>query len=192
LRSAFFCSVIFFHGNSFYLIMSAQKTNLVLIGMAGAGKSTVGPLLARSLAYGFVDVDELTQADQQHSLQELVDRHGASWFRRLEEKILLGLELRRHVIATGGSAVYSEAGMNHLKESGLVVFLDVPLAALEVRVGDGAARGLVREPGQGFAQLFAERRPLYHRYADITIDCAGMSPDRICEAIIPAVRDLSG
>jgi shikimate kinase len=170
--------------------MSAKKTNLVLIGMAGAGKSTVGPLLARSLAYGFVDVDELTQADQQQSLQELVDRHGAAWFRRLEEKILLGLDLRRHVIATGGSAVYGEAGMNHLKENGLVVFLDVPLAALEARVGDGAARGLVRESGQGFAQLFAERQPLYQRYADITIDCAGKSPARICEAIIAAGRDL--
>lgn len=173
-----------------YLIMSAKKTNLVLIGMAGAGKSTVGPLLARSLAYGFVDVDELIQADQQQSLQELVDLHGAAWFRRLEEKILLGLDLRRHVIATGGSAVYGEAGMNHLKENGLVVFLDVPFAVLEARVGDGAARGLVREPGQGFVQLFIERRPLYQRYADITIDCAGKNLARICEVIIAAGREL--
>jgi len=164
--------------------MSAQKTNLVLIGMAGAGKSTVGPLLARSLAYDFVDVDDLTQADQQQSLQELVDCHGAAWFRRLEEKILLGLDLRRHVIATGGSAVYGEAGMRHLKENGLVVFLDVPLAVLEARVGDGADRGLVRDSGQSFAQLFAERRPLYDRYADISIDCSGQSSSRICEAII--------
>jgi len=152
--------------------------------MAGAGKSTVGPLLARSLAYGFVDVDDLIEADQQQLLQELVDSYGAAWFRRLEEKILLGLELCRHVIATGGSAVYSEAGMNHLKKNGLVVFLDVPLAVLEARVGDGAARGLVRESGQSFAQLFAERRPLYGRYADIRIDCARRSSSQICEAII--------
>lgn len=152
--------------------------------MAGAGKSTVGPLLARSLAYGFVDVDDLIEADQQQLLQELVDRHGADWFRRLEEKILLNLELRRHVIATGGSAVYSEAGMRHLRESGLVVFLDAPLAVLEARVGDASARGLVRDSGQSFAQLFAERRPLYGRYADIRIDCAGQSSTQICEAII--------
>jgi len=170
--------------------MSVQKTNLVLIGTAGAGKSTVGPLLARSLAYGFVDVDDLIAADQQQSLQELVDRHGAAWFRLLEEKILLGLELRRHVIATGGSAVYGEAGMRHLKESGLVVFLDVPLAVLESRVGDGASRGLVREPGQSFAQLFAQRRPLYCRYADIRIDCSGRSGLQVCEAIIQAGAGL--
>ncbi len=169
---------------SAYYIMSEQKTNLVLIGMAGAGKSTVGPLLARMLSYGFVDVDDLIVADQQQSLQELVDRHGPAWFRLLEERILLGLELQRHVIATGGSAVYGEAGMNHLQQNGLVVFLDVPLTVLEARVGDVAGRGLAREEGQTFAQLFAERQPLYHRYADIKIECAGMTLAEICDAII--------
>ena len=166
--------------------MSAQKTNLVLIGMAGAGKSTVGPRLAQMLSYGFVDVDDLIAADQQQSLQELVDRYGAAWFRELEERILLGLELRRHVIATGGSAVYGEAGMRHLQESGLVVFLDVPLTVLEERVGDVASRGLAREEGQSFAQLFAERQPLYCRYADIRIECAGKTLAQICAAIIEA------
>lgn len=182
-------SFIFFLHAGGYLIMSGQKTNLVLIGMAGAGKSTVGSLLAKELGYGFVDVDDLIEADQQQSLQSLVDRHGAAWFRRLEEKILLGLDLRRHVIATGGSAVYGEAGMHHLKDSGLVVFLDVALSALQARVGDGAARGLARESGQSFAQLFAERQPLYQRYADITIDCAGKSPSGICQMIELAGRD---
>ena len=166
--------------------MSEQKTNLVLIGMAGAGKSTVGPLLARMLAYGFVDVDNLIEADQRQSLQDLVDRHGAAWFRLLEERILLGLDLERHVIATGGSAIYGEAGMQHLRQSGLVVYLDVPLAVLEVRVGDVAARGLAREKGQSFAQLFAERQPLYRQYADIRIACAGMTLAQICDAIIEA------
>lgn len=166
--------------------MSEQKTNLVLIGMAGAGKSTVGPLLARMLLYGFTDVDALIEADQQQSLQTLVDRHGASWFRELEEKILLGLELRRHVIATGGSAVYGEAAMKHLQASGLMVFLDVPLTVLEARVGDVAARGLVREEGQSFAELYAERQPLYHRYADIRIACGGKPLEEICAAIIAA------
>lgn len=169
-----------------YHIMSEQKTNLVLIGMAGAGKSTVGPLLARILSYGFVDVDDLIAADQQQSLQALVDRHGALWFRELEEKILLGLELQRHVIATGGSAIYGEAGMRHLQENGLVVFLDVPLTVLEARVGDMATRGLAREEGQSFAQLFAERQPLYRKYADIRIECAGMSLAEICDAILKA------
>jgi len=172
------------------LIMSARKMNLVLIGMAGAGKSTVGPLLAEKLSYGFVDVDALIEADQQQSLQELVDQHGAGWFRRLEEKILLGLDLRRHVIATGGSAVYGPAGMEHLQKSGVVVFLDVPFVVLEARVGDGATRGLAREEGQSFAHLFAERQPLYGRYADLTIGCDGQSPAQICEAIITGVMDM--
>ena len=169
--------------------MSAQKTNLVLIGMAGAGKSTVAPLLARILSYGLVDVDELIEADQQQSLQELVDRHGPAWFRLLEERILSGLDLQQHVIATGGSAVYGEAGMVHLRQNGLVVFLDVELAVLETRVGDGAARGLAREEGQSFGQLFAERQPLYLRYADIRIECAGKSLAEICTAIVEQVTE---
>lgn len=169
-----------------YHIMSEQKTNLVLIGMAGAGKSTVGPLLARLLSYDFVDVDDLIAADQQQSLQELVDHHGPAWFRLLEERILLGLNLQRHVIATGGSAVYGEAGMKHLQQNGLVVYLDVPLAVLEARVGDVAGRGLAREEGQSFAQLFAERQPLYRKYADIRIECKGMTLAQICNAIIEA------
>ncbi|MBU0665171.1 MAG: shikimate kinase [Proteobacteria bacterium] len=172
--------------------MSAQKTNLVLIGMAGAGKSTVGPLLARILSYGFVDVDELIEADQQQSLQELVDQHGAAWFRLLEERILLGLDLQRHVIATGGSAVYGAAGMKHLQQSGLVVYLDVPLAVLEARVGDVATRGLAREEGQSFAQLFADRQPLYLSHADIRIECGGKSLAEICAAIIQAGAGLLG
>ena len=166
--------------------MSEQKTNLVLIGMAGAGKSTVGPLLARMLVYGFVDVDDLIVADQQQSLQALVDRHGAAWFRELEERILLGLNLHRHIMATGGSAIYGAAGMKHLQESGLVVYLDVPLAILEARVGDVATRGLAREEGQSFAQLFAERQPLYLKYADIRIECAEKTIAAICDEIIQA------
>ena len=172
--------------------MSEQKTNLVLIGMAGAGKSTVGPLLARMLAYGFVDVDDLIAADQQQSLQALVDRHGAVWFRELEEKILLGLELQRHVIATGGSAIYGEAGMWYLRQNGLVIYLDVPLAVLEARVGDVTTRGLARQEGQSFSQLFTERQPLYHRYADIRIECAGKTLEEICAAIIEAVAGMLG
>jgi shikimate kinase len=172
--------------------MSEQKTNLVLIGMAGAGKSTVGPLLARMLAYGFADVDDLIANDQRQSLQALVDCHGAVWFRELEERILLGLELHHHVIATGGSAIYGEAGMLHLRQNGLVVFLDVPLAVLEARVGDVATRGLAREEGQSFAQLYAERQPLYHRYADIRIECVGKTLEEICAAIIEAGTGLLG
>lgn len=166
--------------------MSEEKTNLVLIGMAGAGKSTVGAMLARMLSSGFVDVDDLIEADQQQPLQMLVDSHGAAWFRELEERIILGLNVKNQVIATGGSAVYGAAAMAHLRRSGLVVFLEVPLTVLEQRVVDVETRGLAREAGQSFAQLFAERQPLYRKYADIRIDCAGMTLTQVCNAIIGA------
>ncbi len=169
--------------------MSVQKTNLVLIGMAGAGKSTVGPLLARMLSYDFIDVDELIEADQQQSLQEIVDRYGPEWFRLLEERIILGLDVQCHVIATGGSAVYGAAGMTHLQQQGMVVFLDVPLAILEGRVDDVATRGLARQQGQSFADLLAERQPLYSRYADIIIECAAMSLVEIGTAIVERITE---
>lgn len=168
--------------------MSGQKTNLVLIGMAGAGKSTVGPLLARLASTGFVDVDALIEADQRQPLQSLVDGHGAAWFRELEERIILGLDVSDSVIATGGSAVYGTAAMDHLRTMGRVIFLDVPLSVLEQRVSDVETRGLAREVGQSFAQLFAERLPLYQRYADITIPCAGKGVAEICAEILAEVE----
>ncbi|MBC8208636.1 MAG: shikimate kinase [Desulfobulbaceae bacterium] len=158
--------------------------NIVLIGMAGAGKSSVGPVLAKSLARPFVDVDTLMEQDQGLSLQEIVDRKGQTAFRIYEEQTLLSLDLTGHVIATGGSAIYSELGIRHLKQSSHLVLLDVPLDLLEERVDDVDQRGLVRQDQQSFSSLYWERRPLYHRHADLIIDCSGKSITGICQVIV--------
>lgn len=164
------------------------KTNIVLIGMAGAGKSTVGRELSRLSGLDFVDVDTLIEEDQAAPLQELFNDLGIMGFRSLEEKILLTLNYQDHVIATGGSAIYSQAGMEHLKQSSLLVLLDVSLALLQKRVGDFSARGLVKTGDQSFEQLFAERQPLYRKYADLTIDCTDRAVSDICKAIMDQIQ----
>ncbi|WP_035254635.1 shikimate kinase [Desulfatiglans anilini] len=161
--------------------------NIVLIGMPGAGKSTVGVILAKMAAMGFVDTDLLLQASEGRSLQEIVDQEGFMALRAIEERVLLGLDLQGHVIATGGSAVYSEAAMGHLKGAGVVVFLDAAAETLERRIQDFATRGIARRPDQSFAELYGERLALYHRYADIRIDCAGLTQEAVCARIIRAL-----
>jgi shikimate kinase len=159
----------------------------VLIGMPGAGKSTVGVLLAKKAARGFVDTDLLIQTSQGRTLQDIVDTDGYTVLRKIEEDVLLGLSVRNKVIATGGSAVYSDLAMAHLKADGVVVFLDVELATLERRVRDFSMRGLARRPDQSFAELFDERFALYTRYADITIKCDDLTHEQVCERIIGEV-----
>jgi len=160
------------------------KSNIVLVGMPGSGKSTVGVILAKLLSYDFLDTDVLIQSSQRRALQDIVDRDGHLALRKIEEDTLLSLDLQHHVIATGGSAVYSAAAMAHLAAGGTVVFLDVDLATLEGRVDNLATRGLVRRPGQSLADLFAEREALYKQAADITINCTGMTQEAVCSAII--------
>lgn len=163
------------------------KSNIVLVGMPGSGKSTVGVVLAKLLSYDFIDTDVLIQSSQRRALQDIVDRDGHLALRKMEEDTLLSLDLHNHVIATGGSAVYSAAAMAHLAAIGTVVFLDVELATLQARVNNLATRGLVRRPGQGLADLFAEREALYRHAADITINCSGMTQEAVCSAIIAQV-----
>jgi len=164
--------------------MGKAHSNLVLIGMPGAGKSTVGVILAKMTSHDFVDTDVLIQTGQERTLQEIIDTDGFMTLRQIEEDVLLGLSVRNHVIATGGSAAYSRPAMAHLKSEGLVIFLDVDLATLESRVLDFSMRGLAKRADQSFADLFAERFELYTRYADITIKCDTMSPEAICASII--------
>jgi len=162
--------------------------NIVLVGMPGSGKSTVGVILAKFCGRGFVDTDILIQQTEGCTLQEILDSQGYLELRRIEEQVLLGLECDRHVVATGGSAVYSSAAMAHLREKGVVVFLHVELVELERRVKNFAVRGIAGRPGQDFASLYQERFPLYQKYADIVIPCSGQSPEELCEAIR---RDLA-
>lgn len=166
----------------------STNPNIVLIGMPGAGKSTVGVLLAKALSLAFMDTDVVIQSLEGRRLQEILDAEGVDSFRRIEERHVLALRCEGHVIATGGSVVYSDAAMAHLRRGGLVVYLDVPLALLAVRLGNLPTRGVARAAGQSIESLQAEREPLYRRYADVTIACAGMSHEGVVTAVIEATR----
>ncbi len=164
--------------------MTSTKTNIVLIGMPGAGKSTVGVILAKKMLRDFVDTDLLIQAAEGRCLQEIVDTDGYLRLREIEEQLLLSLDVQNHVVATGGSAVYSDRAMNYLKSHGQLIFLQVELVALQARVPDYSSRGLAKHLDQSFDELFEERLQLYRRYADITITCAGLTQEQVCQQII--------
>jgi len=172
--------------------MSALDTNLILIGMPGAGKSTIGILLAKELAKNFIDTDILIQLREEKTLQEILQEQGYQRLRDIEEDILLSVNCTNHVIATGGSAAYSDAGMKHLNSFGPIVFLDVPFDSLMQRIHNFDSRGIAGRPGQSFAELFAERRPLYQRYANITVDWGDKSPEQILEEIIYRTAESFG
>jgi shikimate kinase len=147
------------------------ETNLVLIGMPGAGKSTLGVLLAKALSRPFLDTDLEIQTRERQLLKAIIHDRGMAAFKSLEEGYILSLACRGHVIATGGSAVYSERAMRHLQKEGFLLFLDLSLPLLERRIRDMDARGVVRAPGQELEDLYRERRPLYQRYADTRVCC---------------------
>lgn len=161
-----------------------KLSNLILIGMPGAGKSTVGVLLAKLLARDFVDTDLLIQTAQGRSLQYIVDNDGYVALRNIEEQVLVDLSVHNCVIATGGSAIYSDRAMAHLKSDGIVIFLEVTMATLERRVRDFSTRGLAKRRDQSFSELFDERRVLYTYYADIVITCDGLTHEQVCAGII--------
>jgi shikimate kinase len=164
-------------------VQENHRSNIVLIGMPGAGKSTVGVILAKYTSRDFVDTDVLIQTTERRPLQEILDQQGHMALRRIEERILLSLRLSNHVIATGGSAAYSGEAMRHLKKNGIVVFLHVPFPEIRERVRDFATRGIARTPEQSFADLFEERYVLYKKYADVMIDCEGLNQEQVSEAI---------
>jgi shikimate kinase len=164
--------------------MNQTAPNIILIGMPGSGKSTVGVILAKQLSLGFVDTDLLIQTAQGRSLQNIVDTDGYLELRCIEEQILLQLECSNQVIATGGSAAYSNPAMTHLKRNGIVVFLHADLETLNKRVHDFSERGLAKGPDQTLDDLFMERFSLYTAYADITIDSCHLTHEEVCACII--------
>jgi len=161
-----------------------SRSNLVLIGMPGAGKSTIGVLLAKAMGCDFLDTDVVLQAAHGKSLHELIAQIGLEGFCKIEQAYLEGLNLRRTVIATGGSAVYYPLAMEYLRRQGIAVYLQVPLEILRERVSDMAGRGVVIEPQQTLDSLYEKRIPLYERYADITVEMTGLSHEQAVEKIL--------
>lgn len=166
-------------------------TCIVLVGMPGAGKSTLGVLLAKATMKDFVDTDMIIQLRAHQSLQDIVDNSGYLMLRELEEVVLLDLSVEQHVIATGGSVVYSERGMAHLSRMGPIVYLRVSLDELKRRIKDLPTRGIAAIPGQSLDDLYQERCPLYERFADITVDCDDKTPEQVVGEISQAVVAFS-
>ena len=149
------------------------KENVVLIGMPGAGKSTVGVVLAKKLGYSFIDSDLVIQDKYGKLLHELIEEHGVEGFWKIENDVNASIDTQKSVIATGGSAVYGEEAMEHLREIGQVVYLKLAFQEVADRLGDLNARGVTLMPGQTLADLYEERTPLYEKYAHIVVECDG-------------------
>lgn len=152
-----------------------SRSNITLIGMPGAGKSTVGVVVAKMLCKSFVDTDILIQQTAGARLFEIINEKGNDGFLALEGEVISSLDARHTVIATGGSAVLSSSAMEHLKSISTVVYLRIPVESLAERLGDLKCRGVVLGSGQTLDDLYAERAPLYEKYADVIIDSSNFS-----------------
>lgn len=167
---------------------STSKSNIVLIGMPGSGKSTVGVLLAKHLAMEFVDTDILIQTKENRDLQSIMDSEGYMALRQIEEEVLMEFDRTHHVVSTGGSAPYSHKGMENLSKQGMIVFLNVSIPVLKSRITNYETRGIAKPDHQSFEDLFEERQILYRKYADITINSDDMNQDEVCDAITEAMK----
>jgi shikimate kinase len=168
---------------------AARRSNVILIGMPGVGKSTVGVLLAKQLGLSFHDTDIGIQAAQGRSLQAIIDQDGVVGFREVEERCVLALACSRLVIATGGSVVYSRRAMAHLGAMGAIVHLELDAERLMLRLSNLKTRGVLRAPGQTIADLYRERQPLYRRYAHLLIDCRDRTPDSLVTCIVAQLAE---
>lgn len=148
--------------------------NIVLIGMPGCGKSTIGVVLAKVLGYQFVDSDLLIQEKEQRLLSEIIEERGIEGFLQLEDEVNGDIDLDRAVISTGGSAVYGQRSMAHLRQNGLVIYLRLPYQTIESRLGDLVERGITIQEGQTLAGLYEERCPLYEQHAHLIVDTEGL------------------
>ncbi len=162
--------------------------NIILIGMPGAGKSTVGVILAKSLGMEFCDTDLVIQKNEAMKLQDIIDKYGMDYFKACEEKNILATAFENSVVATGGSAVYGEKAMEHLKSGGVTVYLKVSSLELDSRINNFSTRGIV---GSGsIAEIFEERKELYNKYADITVQCDGLNMESAVKSVIDKIGGL--
>lgn len=145
--------------------------NIALIGMPGVGKSTVGVVLAKNMGMSFMDSDLVIQEQEGKKLHDLIEEHGMDGFLEIEARVNASLNPKTAVIATGGSAVYSEQAMQHLKSIAMVCYLKLSYESIEERLGDLEQRGVVLREGETLRELYDERVPLYEKYANITVEC---------------------
>ncbi len=167
-----------------------NKNNITLIGMPGAGKSTVGIILAKNISYGFIDTDVLIQINRQKSLQQILNDTGYLNLRKVEEEEILKLNIEGHIISTGGSAVYSKKVMEHLKNISTIVFLKVSLYEVKRRIHNFDSRGIAKAENQTFEELYYERQILYNRYSDIIVECSDIGQEETAEKIVEELKLL--
>ncbi|MDD6636088.1 MAG: shikimate kinase [Coriobacteriaceae bacterium] len=167
----------------------AKKSNIVLIGMPGAGKSTLGVVLAKILGMDFVDGDILIQNQVGNTLQKIIDAQGVDGFLQVENDVLAAVDAQNTVISTGGSAIYSDEAMRHLTEIGTVVYLDVSLEELRSRLGSLHERGVVMRKGVSMSldEIFEERGPLYRKYAEVTLQTDGLTVREATRKLVDAL-----
>ncbi len=166
-----------------------MKNNIILIGMPGSGKSTIGVILAKLIGYNFIDSDLLIQAREGKKLYEIINEKGLLEFNRIENEVNSSIQSARTVVATGGSVVYGKEAMEHLKEIGTVIFLDVSLKELTHRIKNMSTRGISIREDQTLEDLFNERNPLYNKYCDIQVDCDGNTLAQNAEAIADMLKE---
>ena len=157
--------------------------DIILIGMPGVGKSTIGVVLAKKLGFSFLDSDLLIQEREGRLLHEIIQQDGLEEFNRIEEEVNASIQQQNAVIATGGSAVYGQRAMEHLKKIGTIVYLKLPYEELVNRLGDLEERGVAMKKNQTLNQLMEERTPLYEKYSDVIIDCHEKQIREIVEEI---------
>ena len=161
--------------------------NIVLIGMPGSGKSTLGVVLAKMLGYAFIDSDLIIEEEENRLLHEIIKEEGIEGFMAIENRVNSSIETSRKVIATGGSAIYGAEAMEHLGKIGTIVYLKWGLEELAEHLGDLTERGVVLKEGQDLRGLYEERCPYYEKYADITVECSGESIEAMTREIMKAL-----
>lgn len=165
-----------------------NRQNVILIGMPGSGKSTCGVLAAKALLKNFYDTDLLIQNFENKKLQEIIDQKGIEYFLKAEEDAILSLELNGTVIATGGSVIYSQKAMEHLKSMGKVIYLHLEYNTMLSRISNITTRGVVLKKGKSLQDMYNERLPLYRKYYDEIIYCDNNTVEQTVEAIVKAME----
>nr|WP_315102153.1 shikimate kinase [uncultured Catonella sp.] len=165
-----------------------MKNNITLIGMPGAGKSTVGVVLAKVMGYRFVDSDLVIQEKTGKLLSEIIAERGTEGFLQIEDEINAELDCKKSIIATGGSAVYCKNAMAHLKEISTVVYIKLPYEKVKKRLGSLKDRGVALKEGQTLKNLYEERCPLYEKYADIVVEADTTSVENCMRKIVEEIR----